>query len=84
MRTITKKKRNNSAIEKKFDKHGNKVSIYETVKEVDGKQITKENVTKFTRYNTTSLQSDNVENIDEINYLLMIETGVTEILKLEN
>ena len=32
----------------------------------------------LTRYNTTSLESDNVENIGEIKNSLMVEAGVTK------
>ena len=60
---ITKNQENNSTIRIKFDKHGNNVSMYETVKEVDKEKIIKENFTQLTRDNTTSLQSDNVEDI---------------------
>ena len=35
LNTIAKKGENNSSVETKFDKHGNKTSMYETVKEVD-------------------------------------------------
>ena len=42
---IIKKKEKNYIIETKFDKNGNKVSMYETVEEVDEKTITKENST---------------------------------------
>ena len=41
---MKKKKENNSTIEK-IDKHGNKVSMYETVKEVDEDTIKRENIT---------------------------------------
>ena len=67
MHTITKIKENNSTIETKYDKHENKVSMYETLKELDEEIITKENIMSLTRYHTTSLQSDNVEVVGEIN-----------------
>ena len=35
LHTIPKKEENNSTIETNVDKHDNKVSMYETVKEVD-------------------------------------------------
>ena len=52
--------------------------MYEAVKEVNEETITKENIMLFTRDNTTSLQSDNVEDIGEIKNLRMIEAGVTK------
>ena len=57
---MIKKKENNSTIEKKYYKHGNKVSVYDTVKDVDADKITKENITLLARDHTSSLQSDNV------------------------
>ena len=48
--------------------------MYEKVKDVDDETVTKKNITLFTRYSTTSPQSNNVEDIGEINNLLMIET----------
>ena len=53
MNTILKKKENNSTIETKFDNHDNKVSMYETVKEVYKEKIIKENITLLTRDNAT-------------------------------
>ena len=50
----------NSTIETKYDKHDNKISMFETVKEVDEGKITKENITPLTRDNVTSLQSNNI------------------------
>ena len=41
--------------------------MFETVKEVDEDTVTKENIKLLTRDHTTSLQSDNVDNICEIN-----------------
>ena len=62
--------------------------MHETVKEVDEETVTKENVTYFTRYDSTSLQYDNVEDIGEINKLLMIEVELTKndktIVKLKD
>ena len=52
--------------------------MHETVKEVDEETVTKENVTYFTRYDSTSLQYDNVEDIGEINKLLMIEVELAK------
>ena len=40
--------------------------------------------TSLTRDNTTSFQSDDVENVGKINNDLMIETGVTNKNKIEN
>ena len=48
LHTITKKKENNSTIDKRYDKHGNNVLMYETVKEIDEETITKENITLLT------------------------------------
>ena len=39
-----------------------------------------ENITSFTRYHSNSLQSDNVDNIGEINNFLMIEAQLTKII----
>ena len=78
LNTITKKREDSTNIETKLDKHGNKISMYETVKEVDEEIIMKENITSFSRDNISSLQADNVENIGEINNLLIIEAGVTK------
>ena len=36
------RKENNSTIKLKYDKYGNKVSMFETVKEVDEYKVTKE------------------------------------------
>ena len=57
----------------RFDKHGNKVSMYETLKEVDLETITKENITSLKRDHTTSLWSDNVDDTGKINNAPMIE-----------
>ena len=46
MNTI-KKEGNNSTAETKYDKHGNKVLMFETVKEVDEGIIIKELITSF-------------------------------------
>ena len=53
LNTILKKKENNSTIETKSDKHDNKASMYETVKEVYKEKIIKEKITLLTRDNTT-------------------------------
>ena len=82
LHTITKNKENKSTIEKKYDKHGNKNSMYETVKEVEDETIIEENIMSLTRDNTTSLQDENVEYIGKINNSLMIKEGVTK--KLDN
>ena len=71
-------KENNSTIDTKFNKYGNKVSMFETVKELGGETVTKENITSPTRYHTISLQSDNVEDIGWIIYSLIIEAEVTK------
>ena len=42
MNTIIEKKEDNSTNEKKSDKHGNKVSMFETFKEVDKEKIIKD------------------------------------------
>ena len=78
LNTITKKREDSTNIETKLDKHGNKISMYKTVKEVDEEIIIEENITSFSRDNISSLQADNVENIGEINNLLIIEAGVTK------
>ena len=44
-----------STIETKYDKYGNKVSIFETVKEVYEETVTKDNNIFFTRDPTASL-----------------------------
>ena len=54
-----KKTENNSTIETKFDQCGNKVSMYETVKEVDKDTVTKENNILLTREPTASHLSGN-------------------------
>ena len=82
LHTITKNKENKSTIEKKYDKHFNKNSMYETVKEVEEETIIEENIMSLTRDNTTSLQDENVEYIGKINNSLMIKEGVTK--KLDN
>ena len=55
LNTITKNNEIKSNIEKKYDKHGNKISMYETVKEVEEETIIEENIMSLTRDNTTSL-----------------------------
>ena len=78
MNTIKINKENNYTIETKFDKDGNKVSMFETVKEVYEEKIIKEYIILLSRDNTTSLQADNVDYLDDINGLLIIEEGVTK------
>ena len=73
-----KKQENNFTIGTKFDKYGNKVSMFERVKEVDDKKFTKEKNILFTIEPTSSLPSGNVEYSDEINNQLMIEADVTK------
>ena len=51
--------------------------MHETVKEVDEETVTKESIAQFTRDHSTSIQSDNVEDIGEINNFLMIESEIT-------
>ena len=75
---IAKKREDNSTIETKFDKHGNKASMYETVKEVDEEKITKKKIMSLTSDNTNSLQSCSVEDIGEINSSLIIEAELTK------
>ena len=82
MNTI--KKENSSTIEIVFDKHGNKFSMFETVNAVYGETIIKEHIMSSSRDNTTSPQSDNVEDIGEINHVLMIESGITNKRKIYN
>ena len=77
LHSIIEKKNNNSTIEKKDVKHGNKVSMYEAVKGVDEETNKRENITLFTRDRTSPLQSDNFEYVGEINKALMIESEVT-------
>ena len=55
--------------------------MYETVKEVYEEKIRKENIKSLIRDNTTSPQSDNVEDIGEINNSIMIEARVTKKIK---
>ena len=42
---ITKKEKNNFTIETKYDKHGVKISMHESIKEYDEVTIKKENMT---------------------------------------
>ena len=76
--TIKNKKVNNSTIETKFDQCGNKVLIFETIKEVDGETVTKDKSTLLTREPTASLLSGNVEYSNEIKHSLMIEGDVRD------
>ena len=55
------KKEKNSTIEKKFGQYGNKVSMSETLKEVDEDTVTKENNTLLTGDPTVSLLSGIIE-----------------------
>ena len=52
--------------------------MFETVKEVYEEKIIKEDIILLSRDNTTSLQADNVDYLDDINGLLIIEEGVTK------
>ena len=72
LHTMPKNKEKSYTIETKFDKSSNKVSMYETIKEVYEETIIKEHITLLTKDNTTSIQSDNVEDIGKINNSLMI------------
>ena len=67
LHTFKKKRENNSTIETKFDQYGNKFSIFETVKEVDKKKVTKDNNILLTGEPIASLLSVNVEYSDEMN-----------------
>ena len=51
--------------------------MYKTVKYSDEETIIKKNTELLTRDNKISLLDDNVEDIDEINSSLMIESVVT-------
>ena len=72
---------NKPTIETKFGKHGNIVSMFENIKEVDEERIIKEHITSLSRDNTTLLQADNFEGLYEINNLLIIKSGVTKKIK---
>ena len=74
-------KGNCSTIETKYDKYVKNVAVHETVKEVYEGTVTKENFTQFTRDHITSLESENVENIFEINNYLVIEAELTKTIK---
>ena len=52
--------------------------MFGTVKEVDEETIIKEHMKSLSRDNTTSLQADNVEDLDYINDLLIFGSGVTK------
>ena len=52
--------------------------MYKTVKKVDKEKIVKENIISLPK-ERNSLQTDNVEDIGEINNSPMIEVGVTKI-----
>ena len=78
----TIKKENNSTIEKKNYLYGNKVSMFDTVNQVDEETVTKENNIFLTRELTASLLSGNVEYLDAIDTSLMIEADVTKNKKI--
>ena len=73
-----KKKENNSIMETKFDQYGNKIPKFETIKEVYGEIVTKENNISLEREPTASLLSGDVDYSDEIDTLLIIKVGVTK------
>ena len=52
--------------------------MYETVKEVGEETIKNKNITLLSRDHNTSLQSDNVQDIGDINNELIIEEEVTK------
>ena len=81
MNTI-KNLENNSTLETKFDKDGNKVSMFETVKEVYDETIIKEQIVSLSQNKTTSHQAGNVKYMYDINTLLMIEAGVPKKCKM--
>ena len=56
--------------------------MFETFKEVDEQTIIKELTTSFSSNKKTSLQTDNVEDLYDINYLIIIEAGVTKTEKI--
>ena len=78
----TIKKENNSTIEKKNYLYGNKVSMFDTVNQVDEETVPKENNIFLTRELTASLLSGNVEYLDAIDTSLMIEADVTKNKKI--
>ena len=53
--------------------------MFESVKEVDEEIIIKEQIKELSTEKTTPLQTDNVEDINDIHFLLMIESGVKKI-----
>ena len=73
-----KEKGNKYTTETKLYQYVNKVSMFEIVKEVDEKTVTKENNISLARNPTASLISGNVEHSDKINTWLMIEADVTK------
>ena len=52
--------------------------MFEAVKEVDEETIINKHIMQFSRDNTTSIHAGNVQDIEDINYLLIIEAGVTK------
>ena len=52
--------------------------MFEPFKEFDEQKIMKKHIRPLSRDNTTSLQADNVEYLDDINDILMIKAGVTK------
>ena len=72
------KKENNYTIETKFNQYGNKISIFETVKEVDWEIVTKDNNNWLTRNTTDLLLSVDFHYSDEMKISLIIEGDVTE------
>ena len=54
-----------------YDKHGNTFLMHESIKIWMGRQLQRK-ITSFTTYHINSLQSDNVEDIGEINNYRMI------------
>ena len=68
-----KKKKNNSTIQTKFYQYGNKVSMFETVKEVDEQIVTKDKNIQLKSEPTASLLSVHVEYLDETKHSFIIE-----------
>ena len=58
--------------------------MYDTVEECGEQTIIKGKITTLTSDNTTSLQSDNVQNIGEISNSITIEAVVSSKTKLDN
>ena len=70
---IPQKRKKTSTIETKFDKFGNKVSMLETLNEVDEEIITKENDIPLSRDPTSSFQSGIVYDFDKHGISLIID-----------